>query len=315
MQNELSVIQGPPGTGKTQTILNIVANCILRGQTVAVVSGNNSATQNVYDKFVNEGYGFLNAFLGNDDNIKNFFAGEMQNIKISDSVDNADNLENTLKHPEEIINKCLSYKVDIARKNQIIEEFFAEKEINDAEYSIREHIIPKIILKKKYTSYRLLELAAFLEVLPPHKITQLLNRVRLLFNYGIIDAKRVAEHRNDVVEYLKNKYYDKKTEELAKNKLPLERFLRENSVEQQISKYESLSREVFNQALKRKYSGVNFIELVVEVDGKYNHSQLEQVASDRRKDRLLENAGIKLLRLPTTAIKCKEKILDKLIER
>ncbi len=37
----LSIIQGPPGTGKTQTILNIIANLISRGKTIAVVSGNN----------------------------------------------------------------------------------------------------------------------------------------------------------------------------------------------------------------------------------------------------------------------------------
>jgi len=46
--NPLSIIEGPPGTGKTQTILNIIANAIMRGQSVAVVSSNNSATKNVY---------------------------------------------------------------------------------------------------------------------------------------------------------------------------------------------------------------------------------------------------------------------------
>lgn len=56
------------------------------------------------------------------------------------------------------------------------------------------------------------------------------------------------------------------------------------------------------------------IELVVEVDGKYNHSQPEQIVRDRRKDRLLQCAGIKILRLPTTSINCKEKIIEKLRE-
>ena len=44
---QMSVIQGPPGTGKTQTILNIIANLLIRGKTIQVVSNNNSATQNV----------------------------------------------------------------------------------------------------------------------------------------------------------------------------------------------------------------------------------------------------------------------------
>ena len=42
-ENQISVVQGPPGTGKTQTILNIIANILVRGKTVQVVSNNNSA--------------------------------------------------------------------------------------------------------------------------------------------------------------------------------------------------------------------------------------------------------------------------------
>jgi KaiC/GvpD/RAD55 family RecA-like ATPase len=31
-ENQISVVQGPPGTGKTQTILNIIANILVRGK-------------------------------------------------------------------------------------------------------------------------------------------------------------------------------------------------------------------------------------------------------------------------------------------
>lgn len=50
LTNQLSIIEGPPGTGKTQTILNIIANIVMAGKTVAVVSANNSATANVLEK-------------------------------------------------------------------------------------------------------------------------------------------------------------------------------------------------------------------------------------------------------------------------
>ena len=46
--NQISVIEGPPGTGKTQTILNIIANLLYQNKSVAVVSNNNAATQNVF---------------------------------------------------------------------------------------------------------------------------------------------------------------------------------------------------------------------------------------------------------------------------
>jgi len=58
--SSISVIEGPPGTGKTQTILNIIANAVIRGQRIAVVSSNNSATKNVYEKLEKNGIGFMN---------------------------------------------------------------------------------------------------------------------------------------------------------------------------------------------------------------------------------------------------------------
>ena len=68
LTSNISVIEGPPGTGKTQSILNIIANlAIMQGKTVAVVSGNNAAVKNVYDKLVKEQYGFFVAPLGVND--------------------------------------------------------------------------------------------------------------------------------------------------------------------------------------------------------------------------------------------------------
>jgi superfamily II DNA or RNA helicase len=63
-KSNITIIEGPPGTGKTQTILNIIANlAIMRDETVAVVSNNNSAIQNVKDKLEKEGYGSFVALL------------------------------------------------------------------------------------------------------------------------------------------------------------------------------------------------------------------------------------------------------------
>ncbi len=74
--NQLSIIQGPPGTGKTQTILNIIANLLVRGKSVLVVSNNNSATDNIYDKLVSDGLGFLVARLGRKEIREAFIANQ-----------------------------------------------------------------------------------------------------------------------------------------------------------------------------------------------------------------------------------------------
>ncbi|EAG1970183.1 DUF2075 domain-containing protein, partial [Listeria monocytogenes] len=71
--HQISVIQGPPGTGKTQTILNIIANAVKNQKNIAVVSPNNKATTNVYEKLEKEGFKFIAAQLGNSTNRKNFY--------------------------------------------------------------------------------------------------------------------------------------------------------------------------------------------------------------------------------------------------
>ena len=84
MENQISVIQGPPGTGKTQTILNIIANILMQGKTVQIVSNNNSATENVYEKLSSPKYnlGFVAATLGSSKNKKLFV--EHQNAAYPD---------------------------------------------------------------------------------------------------------------------------------------------------------------------------------------------------------------------------------------
>ena len=75
-EKQISVIQGPPGTGKTQTILNIIANILLRNQTVMVVSNNNSATTNVLEKLQKYGIGFIVAPLGRRENKEHFIENQ-----------------------------------------------------------------------------------------------------------------------------------------------------------------------------------------------------------------------------------------------
>lgn len=72
--SQISMIEGPPGTGKTQTILNIVANALIRGKTLAIVSNNNAAVANVYEKLAHAGLDHVVAQLGSNENQAKFFA-------------------------------------------------------------------------------------------------------------------------------------------------------------------------------------------------------------------------------------------------
>ena len=76
LTHQVSIIQGPPGTGKTQTILNIIANLLVAGKKVLVVSNNNSAVENVAEKLESEGLGFIVAKLGSAKNKETFIANQ-----------------------------------------------------------------------------------------------------------------------------------------------------------------------------------------------------------------------------------------------
>ncbi|MBR6154269.1 MAG: AAA family ATPase, partial [Treponema sp.] len=81
LNNQVSIIQGPPGTGKTQTILNIIANLLMHDKTILVVSNNNDATRNVYEKLSSSKYGldFICTFHGKRENIDEFLANQQKN--------------------------------------------------------------------------------------------------------------------------------------------------------------------------------------------------------------------------------------------
>lgn len=80
LTHQLSVIQGPPGTGKTQTILNVIANLVLEGKSVLVVSNNNSAVDAVAEKLEREGLGFLVAQLGSAERNASFIQGQVTQL-------------------------------------------------------------------------------------------------------------------------------------------------------------------------------------------------------------------------------------------
>lgn len=132
LKNQISVIQGPPGTGKTQTILNIIANVLIKGETVLIVSNNNSATLNVYEKLEKYGMGFLVAALGSSDNKSKFIANQSgkypdlsdwelkseNSIRLYEITKIAEQLQNVYKLQEDIAKlNAKKYEIEIESKH------------------------------------------------------------------------------------------------------------------------------------------------------------------------------------------------------
>ena len=111
--NKISIIEGPPGTGKTQTILNIIANALINGKNVAVVSNNNSATDNVFEKLQKYGFDYIAAQLGSSSNKADFIENKQSDYpdfsKDILSKDEMKALSNEIFSLEADLKKLLEY--------------------------------------------------------------------------------------------------------------------------------------------------------------------------------------------------------------
>lgn len=157
-EHQISVIQGPPGTGKTQTILNIIANILMRDQTVIVVSNNNSATSNVLEKLQKYGIGFIVASLGKRENKENFINNqpivpeELHSWGLAPEVRRNAKRDASLAHSK--LQNVFSLQEDLARCKQEIKEvelewqhFKAENNLGDKESKPKWKIGSKRLMK------------------------------------------------------------------------------------------------------------------------------------------------------------------------
>ena len=81
--------------------MNIIANAILRGKSVALVSNNNPAVDNVRDKLNKYNYGFIYAHLGNKKNQEAFFS--IQLTETRDITKNQLDLESLERIKNEVV--------------------------------------------------------------------------------------------------------------------------------------------------------------------------------------------------------------------
>lgn len=151
-EHSVSVIQGPPGTGKTQTILNIVANILVAGKTVLVVSNNNSATDNVLEKLIKYEFGFLAAPLGNSDNKQRFIESQESDKQYPKSlaswhVDEANRPEflERIDRQIELLNRLFAKQERLAIAKQELQALETEQRHFEQEIGVSDY---KIALRK-----------------------------------------------------------------------------------------------------------------------------------------------------------------------
>ena len=185
LMSDISIIEGPPGTGKTQTILNIIANAVMRGESVAVVSNNNCATENVYDKLKKYGIEFIAAPLGSAGNKNVFIAGQTTQLpEMSEWVEKP----NRLLMSESIVELNVKLKSKNELSSLLAEEdaLIKEKAHFDDYYKTLTIDLPTPKFSRKVSAKQILAFATEYEYLLSKK-TQIgfFKKLVLRFSYGL----------------------------------------------------------------------------------------------------------------------------------
>ena len=259
LANQISVIEGPPGTGKTQTILNIVANIVMRGYTVAVVSNNNSATDNVFEKLQKYHYDYIAAQLGSDENKKVFIQNKQQKYPdfTYDKLDYfaKNELSFHVKNCEAKLIALFETQTKIADLKRNLSALKLEKEYFD-EYFNSTHSEKSIFRRKdKLSLDKILtiwnELQTYIE---NEKSVSFWYKIKSILVYGILNFDVYNLPTEEIIEQLKKIFYEIKISEMEKEIQQLEKYLSENNISSLISQLTNKSNQLLKAYLADKYS-------------------------------------------------------------
>ena len=248
LTNQVSIIEGPPGTGKTQTILNIIANLIIRGKTVEVVSNNNSATENVYEKLCKYGYDFLVAPLGRNENKIKFIENQKELLPdISDwKLD-----KNKIKQSSEKLNNIFEKQNELAKNKQ--EESAVETEQVYFNEQCKDSNIPQVSCKSYIKSNLLLKLWIRLDF-QSNKIKQIINSLLFIFCFGLKNRNYLSQSLDVLISIVKQNYYIVRLRELNDEISRLESELKAIDSKTLLDNYIHLSTQYFKNFLYKEYA-------------------------------------------------------------
>ena len=256
-----SVIQGPPGTGKTQTILNILANAIMQGKTVAVVSNNNTATANIQEKLEKYGISFISAYLGNTQNKQNFINTQEQktippdlaNWKLSDTDETM--LKTHLNTLGTDLSGMLKYKNRLAELQQQKRDLETEYQ-HFCQYFHERH--PENILftglsEKLSTSDLLDFLISYEHSCSLPSFLWFFFRIYYRIKFGLKWGNSRQSYSDTILDTVQKQHYATKINEMKADIQKRENILGNYNFEQKMGEYAALSLRLLKDTLATKY--------------------------------------------------------------
>lgn len=282
LNNKLSFIEGPPGTGKTQTILNIIANAVMRGESVAVVSSNNSATANVLEKMQKFNLNFIAAFLGSSTNKESFIETQSKTMPLFESwvlnYTDYNQIKTKLSEMGTELDAILLCKNNLSCITQELESNRLEhlhflqyyNETNDKDIHFR-------TVKKLKASASMNLWIQSEQYAREQKSFTFLGKILNFFRFGIYNKNFYQNSIDRIVAICQKHYYEASQRELQKRISELERKLSAYSFDSKMKEYSELSLQIFKSEVGKKYISIGKRQ-IYEIDDLWKNS--EQFISD-----------------------------------
>lgn len=259
INNRITIIEGPPGTGKTQTILNIIANLIVRNHSIAISSNNNAAITNIADKLDKYGYSELYALLGNKDNKESFFdEGQLKPTPIRKMLSR----ECLNKYENEIIslskklqkgfyaaNKLAKYREELMALETDQKHILKEQPLDTTDKNTFEQLF-----KFNWTLQKLSNIRKTIEEKPSEgKVKRLLWKIKLLWKFHISKDDLLDINNDKLHHYLNQKVYEIRISELKNLISHYDNIVVKTNHKELLKRYTSISKALFDDHLAKKY--------------------------------------------------------------
>lgn len=258
MENQISVIQGPPGTGKTQTILNIIANLLMQGKTVQIVSNNNPAIENVYEKLASSKYnlGFVAAILGSYENKKQFIEHQETNypdFSLWKTEENPNDLWNRIAEQSAQLKVVFDKQEKLACLRQEISQLLTEQEYFNQYVDESDVNTESIKFKKNLSSRHWMALWQECQLISEKKTAiGFWFKIKAFLKYGATDWNFYNQGISKIITTFQAMYYNAKQAELSAEIADIEKYL--TSVNKNLLQdLCSQSMVVLKDKLARKY--------------------------------------------------------------
>jgi len=261
LKNNISVIEGPPGTGKTQTILNLIASIIYSGKNCAVISNNNTAIDNIYEKLEEEQLTFIAASLGRRSNVLEFFEND-RSEELTGFLEQKELLitSNDQKRIDELSGSMKKIQ-DMEVETSVLESQLIEIQNEQRHYD--NFSDEAIIINQKLSSGKYMSLITRLQ---DRRKLGFFERWILKFKFRI---KTAYVDKNILLLNAEKLYYRTRISELSKEIASNKEFLKNQNKEQTGKELKSLYRKLLENHIRKHYQKLPFQEFSAET---YKHN-------------------------------------------